>query len=324
MQNPSSRRVWLAAALATACWPALSQETFPAKPITLVVPFSAGSGTDQITRLLAKGLTGNLGVPVIVENKPGASGAIAASAAAKAKPDGYTLLIGSATTNAVNFSLFSGKLGYTPDSFEIISTLSSSPISLYVPYASPWKSVADLKAASAQARPVLTCGSGNAVNQVACEIFRQQARVPLINVPYKSNPNSLSDLAGGQIAFAFSDATAALALVESKRVRTLAVATTKRYPSYADTPTFEEAGVAKFEFTGWTAVFAPAGVPRPVIETLHQALVKVMALPEVAQYTQRTGSVVKSASLAESREFATQELARWSRYIKESNVKFDQ
>lgn len=324
MTRTSHHSLWLAVAIAATGLPAVAQDAFPSKPITLVVPFGAGSGTDLVTRLVGKSLQESLGVSVVVENKPGANGAIAAAGVARSKPDGYTLLVGSATTNAANFAFFPGKLGYTPESFNIVSGLSASPISLYVPIDSPWKSLVDLRAAGQQPGRGLTCGSGNAVTQVACEVFRLQTSLPMTNVPYKSNPNSLIDVAGGQISFAFSDAGAAQPLLEGKRLRPLVVAATQRHVAYPDTPTFEELGVPHFEFTGWTAVFAPAGTPAPVVEKLHQAIHKAITSPEARQFLQRSGSVAKAMSLAENRQFAVGELARWTRYIKESNVKPEQ
>lgn len=324
MTSPSFHSLWLTVAIVATGLPAAAQDAYPSKPITLVVPFGAGSGTDLVTRLVGKSLQESLGVPVVVENKPGANGAIAATSVAWSKPDGHTLLVGSATTNAANFAFFPGKLGYTPESFDIVSGLSASPISLYVPIDSPWKSLADLKAVSQQPGRGLTCGSGNAVTQVACEVFRLQTGLATTNVPYKSNPNALTDVAGGQISFAFSDAGAAQPLLDGKRLRPLAVAATQRHGTYPDTPTFEELGVPHFEFTGWIAMFAPAGTPAPVLEKLHPAIQKAITSPETKQFLERSGSVAKTMSLAESRRFAATEVTRWARYIKESNVKPEQ
>lgn len=324
MFKPRLADCLVVATLSIQAVPSLAQDGYPSKPVTLVVPFGAGSGTDLITRLLGKHLQDRFGVPFVVDNKPGANGAIGATTVARAKPDGYTLLVGSATTNAANFSFFPGKLGYTPDSFDIVSGLSSSPISLYVPADSPWKTLNDVKAFSQKPGADLSCGSGNAVTQVACEMLRVQTGWPMTNVPYKSNPNALTDVAGGQISFAFSDAGAAQPMLDGKRLRPLAVAASHRHTAYTDTPTFEEQGVRQFEFTGWTAVFAPAGTPATVQEKLNQAIQKAMASADVQLFLQRSGSIARPMNLDESRRFATSELNRWTRYIKESNVKPEQ
>lgn len=310
-----------ATVLLAAATAATARDAFPSKPITLVVPFGAGSGTDLVARVVAKSLQASLGVAVVVDNRPGANGAIGATAVARAKADGHTLLVGSATTNAANFSFFPGKLGYGPESFDIVAGLSYSPISLYVPVASPWKTVADLVAAGNRQGPGLTCGSGNAVTQVACEVFRQQTGITAVNVPYKSNPQSLIDVAGGQVAYAFSDAGAAQTFIDGRKLRPLAVAATERYGAYPDAPTFREQGVDHFEFTGWTAVYAPAGTPAPVVERLNQAVRAAVESPESRQLLTQSGSGVMNMDVAQSRRFSTNEISRWTRYITESHVK---
>jgi len=307
--------------LAACAWPAHAQETFPTRPITMLVPFGAGSGTDLITRLLSKSMQESLGVPVVVDNKPGANGAIGATTVARAKPDGYTLLVGSGTTNAANYALFPGKLGYTPESFETVSGISAGPISLYVPADSPWQSIADIQAASQQPGAALSCGSGNAVTQVACEMFRLQSGAQMVNVPYKANSAALTDVVGKQVSFAFSDAAASQALIDAGRLRPLAVAAAMRHAGYPDTPTFGEQGLQQFEFTGWVAVFAPAGTPAPVVEQLHRAVQTAIVSSEMQLFIKKTGGAATSMSLVESRQFVKDELVRWNRYVKESNVK---
>jgi tripartite-type tricarboxylate transporter receptor subunit TctC len=316
---------YLLAATVAATMPALqAQETYPSRPITLVVPFAAGSGTDIGTRILAKDLTALLGATVIVENKPGANGAIAAQAAARAKPDGYTLLVGSATTNAANFAFFPGKLGYEPTSFDIVSGLGGSAISLYVAAGSPWKSVAELVADAKRQPGKLSCGSGNAVTQVACEVFRKQAGIETINVPYKSNPQSLTDVVGGQVAFAFADAAVAQVFLEGKRLRAIGVAGAQRNAVTPDTATFKEQGFPDFEITAWTAVFTPAGTPAAIVEKLNAAIRKSSESPESVASRTRSGSFAINLDVAEARRFAANELDRWARYVRDSGVKPEQ
>lgn len=320
--TPRNRLHMLAlAALACLSTASMAQDSFPSKNITLVVPFGSASGTDFIARVIAKNMQDSLGVPVVVDNKPGANGAIGASAVARAQADGYTLLIGSATTNAVNYFFFPGKLGYEAASFAPVAGLSAGPISLYVPTASPWKTLAELVAAGKASGQPLNCGSGNAVTQVACEVFRQQEELDAVNIPYKSNPQSLTDLAGGQLAYAFSDPGAAQTFIEGQKVRPLAVAALQRHGKYPDTPTFSEQGVKNFVFTGWTAAFAPAGTPLPVLEKLNAAFRKAMAAPNTVSLLQRSGSGGMDLSLEDSRRFVADEIARWSHYIQISHVK---
>ena len=325
MRRPALLRYLLAATAAVTLTPAvLAQDSYPSRPITMVVPFAAGSGTDIGTRILAKDLTALLGATVIVENKPGANGAIAAQAAARAKPDGYTLLVGSATTNAANFAFFPGKLGYEPTSFDIVSGLGGSAISLYVAANSPWKNIADLVADAKRQPGKFNCGSGNAVTQVACEVFRKQAGIEAVNVPYKSNPQSLTDVVGGQVSYAFADASVAQVFLEGKRLRAIGVAAAQRNPVTPDAATFKEQSYADFEITAWTAVFAPAGTPAAIVEKLNAAIRKSADSPESVASRTRSGAFAINLDVPEARRFAASELARWARYVKDSGVKPEQ
>lgn len=310
---------------ANAYMPSLyAQETYPNKAITIVVPFAAGSGADIGGRLLAKDLSDTLGVAVVVDNKPGANGAIGAQAAARAKPDGYTLMVGSATTNATNFAFFPGKLGYETSSFDVVGGLGASPISLFVPAASPWRTVADLVADAKKSPGKLSCGSGNAVTQVACEVFRRQAGFDAVTVPYKSNPQSLTDLVGGQISFAFADAAVSQVFLEGKKLRAIGVAASHRNPATPDAATFKEQGFADFEITAWTAVFAPAGTPVAIEEKLNAAIRKSTEAPASVEMRAKSGSVGMPFNLADGKRFLGQEVQRWARYVKESGVKPEQ
>ncbi|MFT4194241.1 Bug family tripartite tricarboxylate transporter substrate binding protein [Ottowia sp.] len=300
---------------------AQAQQPWPARPITLVVPFGPGSGTDIGTRLLSKELSGVLGVPVIVDNKPGANGAIGAQAVAKAAPDGHTLLVGSATTNALNYAFFPSKLNYKPESFVAVSGMGSSPIGLYVGADAPWGGLADLVAASKKNPGKFSCGSGNTVTQVACAVLRKRTGIDAVNAPYKSNPQALADVAGGQVTYAFSDASAAQTLVDGKKIRALAMAAEKRAAAAPNVATFGEQGVADFEFTGWTAVFAPAGTPAPVVEKLNALIRRANQSPEAAHLRAQSGSSVLDFDVATAKRFVDGEVARWGRYVKDADVK---
>lgn len=296
-----------------------AQDRYPTRPITLVVPFAPGSGTDIATRSLARSLGETLNAAVVVDNKPGANGAIGAQAVARARPDGYTLLVGSATTNAANYAFFPGKLGYEPSTFEMVAGMMGSSLALHVVATSPWQSVADLVAAGKKAE--LNCGSGNAVTQVACEIFKRQAQIQATTIPYKSNPQSLTDLVGGQISFAFADTAASQALVQGKQLRVLAIAGTERNASVPDVRTFAEQGMPKFQFTAWTGLFAPKGTPEAIQEALNAGVNRWLASPEGLQLRDQTGSMQFRFSRPEAQRFVQSEVERWATYIKESNVR---
>lgn len=303
--------------------PAQAQDAYPSRTITLVVPFPAGSGTDMSARLLAKDMAESLGQTVVVENRPGANGTLGAQMVARARPDGYTLLIGAAATNASNYAFFPGRLGYTPASFEIVGGMGIVPLSLFVPAGSPWKTLADLIADAKKNPGKIACGSGTTVAQVACEVFKLRAGVDLLNVPYKGSPPALNDLAGGQVQVVFADGTSAASLIEGKRLRVLATAAGKRLPYWPEVPTFVELGMTDLEISAWSALFVPAGTPAAVQQRLNAAVRRSIDSPESVATRQRTGSLAMPFSLEEGRRFVAAEIERWARFVKDSGVKLD-
>lgn len=327
---PAFQRLFSAAAALSLCAlatavpaPAQAQDAYPSRTITLVVPFPAGSGTDMSARLLAKDMAESLGQTVVVENRPGANGTLGAQMVARARPDGYTLLIGAAATNASNYAFFPGRLGYTPASFEIVGGMGIVPLSLFVPAGSPWKTLADLIADAKKNPGKIACGSGTTVAQVACEVFKLRAGVDLLNVPYKGSPPALNDLAGGQVQVVFADGTSAASLIEGKRLRVLATAAGKRLPYWPEVPTFVELGMTDLEISAWSALFVPAGTPAAVQQRLNAAVRRSIDSPESVATRQRTGSLAMPFSLEEGRRFVAAEIERWARFVKDSGVKLD-
>lgn len=302
---------------------AAAQDSYPTRAITLVVPFPAGSGTDLSARMLAKDMTESLGQSVVVENRPGANGSLGAQIVMRAKPDGHTLLIGAAATNASNYAFYPGKLGYTPASFDIVGGLGIVPLSMVVAGNSPWKNLAELIADAKKNPGKLACGSGTTTAQVACEIFMLRAGISVLNVPYKGTPPAMTDLAGGQVQFVFADGTSAAPLVEQKRLRVLATAASKRAPYWPDVPTFIELGMADLEISAWSAVFVPAGTPAAVQQRLNAVVRRSTESPESVASRQRTGSLAMGYTLDEARRFIAGEIERWARFVKESGVKLE-
>ena len=300
--------------------PAAAQE-WPTRAVTLVVPFGPGSGADNGARTIARHFTEYTGQPFTVENRPGFNGAIATQAVARAKPDGYTLVIGSAATHATNYAFYPGKLGYEPSSFDAAAGLGYSPILLFVGPTFAGRSVADVIAEAKRQPGKLSCGSGNTVTQVACEAFRKAAGIDIVNVPYKSNPLSLNDLAGSQISMAFADASVALPYLSRGAARAGGVAAAQRLSSQPDVPTFREQGIPGFEITAWTAVFAPAGTPPAVLERINALVRRSNDSKEAVELREKTGSSAFTLSVAQTRQFVADEVERWARYIRETGVK---
>ena len=231
-----------AAAATLAALPVAAQD-YPSKPISLVVPFGPGSGTDQFARVLAQALGDDLKVPIVVENKGGAAGFIAAQYVAKAAPDGYTLLTTTNTTQSANEHLFK-KLPYDPvKDFAPITLVSTGQMLLLVRPDSPYKTLADLIAAAKKAPGKLSFGAGSSSSQVASELLKQMAHVDALYVPYKSNPLALTDLIGGQIDFMFADAPTALPQVQGGKLRALAASGSKRVAAAPDVPTVDRKSV---------------------------------------------------------------------------------
>jgi Uncharacterized protein conserved in bacteria len=306
-------------ALAVMSTPALAQD-YPNKPITIVVPFGAGSGTDQSARLYGQAVAEHLKVPVIVENKGGASGFIAAQQVAKAAPDGYTVFITTNTTQVANPHLFK-KLPYDPvKDFTPVTLLAKGQMLLVVRPDSPYKSVSDLLGAARKTPGKLNYGSGSSSSQVAGELLEQMADVDMVNVPYKSNPLSITDLIGGQIDFMFADAPTAMPQVQGGKLRALATSGAKRLASAPEVPTVGEAGVKGYDMTYWFAVYLPAGAPPAVVKRLHEAFAKASDAPEVQAFQAKTSGEVALTTPEGLGQFQAAESKKWQQVIRAAGI----
>ena len=312
--------VLAAAAAALLALPAAAQD-YPGKPITLVVPFGPGSGTDQMARLYAKALGDELKVPIVVENKGGASGFIAAQLVAKAAPDGYTLMMTTNTTHAANEHLFK-KLPYDPvKDFAPIELLATGQMLLLVQPNSPYKSVADLLAAARKEPGKLDFGSGSSSSQVAGYALQQMAHLDMVNVPYKSNPQAITDLIGGRFTFMFADTSTALPQVQGGKLRALATSGAKRVAALPDVPTVAEAGVKGYDVSYWFAAYAPAGTPPAIVTKLNQVFAKASATAEVKAYMSQTSSALTSSTPDGLARFQAAESKKWGDVIRAAGIK---
>ena len=279
---PRRRQVCLAlAGLAALHDPAFAQGRFPERPITLVVGWTAGGSADAVARLVANEMAGVLGQSVVVENRAGAGSNIGSELVARAKPDGYTIMLATSASHGFNSALFS-KLPYKPvEDFAPIGMINTSPGTLLVPVDSPFRSVRDLiEAAKAQPGKLNYASAGIGSSQhLAGAMFKKLADVDIPHIPFKGAAPAMTDLMAGRVDMIIT--TGPLPFIRSGKLRPLAVAARERHPALPDVPTFEQAGVKGFYTDNWYGLVAPAGTPRPVLDTLNAALNKALTKPEV-------------------------------------------
>jgi tripartite-type tricarboxylate transporter receptor subunit TctC len=316
---PIPRRTLLAAALALT--PLLtSAQAWPAKPVTFIVPFAAGSATDQLARALGQSLTEQTQQAVVVDNKAGASGMIAAQAAARAPADGYTVLITTNTTHAANEHLYK-KLPYDPvKDFAPVTGLGKGGQVLVVNATSPYKSVAELLAA-ARAKPgKLTFGSGSSSSRIAGELFRQMSGTDILHVPYKSNPLAITDLLGGQIDMMITDTSTGVPQIKAGKLRALGVSTAKRLAMLPGVPTIDEAGVKGYDMGYWFAAYVPAATPAPVVQRLHELLTRGLGTAAVKAFFETSGGEPFPTTPEGLAKFQLDEAKKWGKVIKAAGI----
>ncbi|MDM0018796.1 tripartite tricarboxylate transporter substrate binding protein [Variovorax sp. J22R187] len=298
-------------------------EPWPSRPITYVVPFTPGGSTDVIGRLIAQKLGELLGQPVVVDNKPGAAGAVGAAYAAKAKPDGYTLFGGTISTHAINASLYKN-LPYDPvKDFDPISLVAFLPNVLIVDPALGVDSVAELVALlrkEPSRRSFASSGAGTSTH-LAGEMLGDMIGVKLTHIPYKGTPPAMLDVSSGQVTFMFDQLTAALPLVQAGKLKLLAVTSARRMALAPALPTMQEAGVPGFEMASWQAVYAPRGLPAPVGQRLATEIRKILLSPEVKdKLSNQLGMEVVAGSPAELAALMQKEIPRWGELVRKSGA----
>lgn len=319
------KKLTLAAALAAAalCGSAWAQ-TYPSKPITLVVPFSPGGATDIMSRLLAERLNKRLGQTVLVENKPGAGTMIASEYVAKAPADGYTLLI-AASSLGIAPSLYK-KVNYDPiKDFTPVSQVASVVHVLVVHPTMPVKNVGELitwlKANPTKAN-YGSVGAGTSTHLEA-ELFNSVAGVKMEHIPYKGSAPALTDMIGGQLQVMFDAYASSGPFIKDGRVRLLAVTTAQRSKSLPDTPTVSESGLPGYEAMPWLGVVAPAGTPAPVVNKLYAELHEVLKEPEVQDKFRSLGLDIIGSKPDEFSAFLKKDIVKWAKVIKDSGAKAD-
>jgi tripartite-type tricarboxylate transporter receptor subunit TctC len=314
------RMLGLLAGMAMALAIPVAAQEYPTKPIRIVVPFGPGTATDIVARTVGAELANKTGQPVVIENKAGAEGQIGAQAAATAAPDGYTLFITTQTTQAMNVHIYKS-LPYDPvKSFAPISGLSLGAQVVMVKNELPVKTIGEL-IALARAQPgKLSFGSGNGSSRGGAELFRIMAKVDLLGVPYKTQPQAISDLMGDRIDVIFSDFTTGLPPVLDGRVRGLAVTSKKRIAGLEQFPTVEEA-VPGFEMWAWTAAYVPAGTPRPIVDRLNALVREAMKSETYLALTRTTYGVPFPGTPEELAAFQAVETKKWGEIVTVAGMK---
>jgi tripartite-type tricarboxylate transporter receptor subunit TctC len=311
----------IVAALAGALFSLPAQgQPYPNRPITLIVPFGAGSGTDAVSRIVAQGLSVGLKQNVVVENRPGGNGAIAAAYVARAAPDGYTLFMSTNSPHSAAPFLMKN-VGYDPaKDFAPVSRVGSFTLMLVINPALAIKSVPEL-IAYAKANPgKLSFGSGNTSGIIAGETLKHWAGIDILHVPYKSVPPALTDVLGGRISMAFTDLTPGLPHVRTGALRALAVTRKARSKLLPDVPSFHEAGITDFEVDSWAALFAPANTPPDVITLLNGEARRVIDDPQVNAQIANIGFEAFSSTPDELGDFVRSQLVKWSRMTKDAGI----
>ena len=306
--------------------PVAGAQSYPAKPIRIVVGFAAGGTSDIIARALAAPMSELLGQQVVVDNRPGAGGAIAMDVAAKAAPDGYILGLGSAGSMSINPHLQSNLPYDVWRDFAPVAMFANASYVLNVHPSVPAHSIKQLIAA-AKARPGRlnfgTAGTGS-TNHMGCVLFLSMAGISAQHVPYKGGAPALIDLMGGQIDFVIDPTVTTLPYVKSGRLRPLAVSTAKRFALLPDLPTISEAGVPGYEFANWFGILAPAGTPAAVIDRLNAASNKALERPEFKERLSGQGADPLSGSTADFAAMLKREFAKYAKLVKDTGIKAEQ
>ena len=318
-------RCWAIAALLAVFAQNAFAQAYPTHSIRLVVPFPAGGTTDILARAAAQKLSESLGQAVVVDNRPGAAGNIGADLVAKSAPDGYTLLMGTVGTHAINPSLYA-KMPYDHvKDFVPVVLVAGVPNVLAVYPAFPVNSVAEL-IALAKSKPgtinFASSGSGTSIH-LSGELFKTMAGVDMTHIPYKGSSPALTDLMGGQVQIMFDNLPSSLPLIKAGKLRAIAVTSLKRAPALPDVPTISESGLPGFEASSWFGVLAPAGTPAPIVAKLNADVNKWLQSPEAREQLLAQGANAAGGTPEQFAAHIRAETEKWAKVVKASGAKAD-
>jgi tripartite-type tricarboxylate transporter receptor subunit TctC len=298
-------------------------ESYPARPVTLIVPFAPGGGTELLARTLGQRLEQRLDKPFVIENRPGAGGVTGALAVARAAADGYTILMAPAPVMAINVTLHK-KLPYDPATdFVPLGLLVASPYVLVVTPALPVQSVAELIALAKQQPERLAYASAGpgTPHHLFPELLKSMTGIAMTHIPYRGSVPALTDVAAGHVQLMFSDVPPARGLIAEGKVRALAVSTKERVAVLPDVPTIAESAVPGFDAASWQMVVAPAGTPKHIVEQLHGEIRSIMAQPDVKEQIAKQGLLpVDTPSVASLQVFVKTEIARWGAVVQQAGI----
>ena len=314
-------RRFLMAATSTFAAPSLARaDSFPNGPIRILVPFGPGSATDQAARNIADGLNRIFGVPVVVENKPGANGAIAADLAAKSKPDGQTIFVCSNTAAASNVALMKS-LPYDPlRDFDPVTIIGKAPVFMMVNPKLEAGTAQEFVALAKRQPGTINFGSGSSSTRISGELLKAKAGIDMVHVPYKSTPLALQDTMSGHVQMCFADPVTGLPQVKAGTVRCLGVGNRGRYKLTPDIPTLIEQGIPDFELMTWTGVLFPKGVPQAVFKTLRDAIVKTITEPTYVERQAVGGSEITPTTPEEMRQIQIAEIQLYRDMMKVAGI----
>lgn len=319
------RQIFVCAAMALS-WcvagGAIAQSKYPDKPITIVVPSAPGGTTDFTARLIAEPLSRALGQPVIIDNKAGASGNIGNQAVARAKPDGYTLLLAYSGYQVGNPHLFK-RAGWDPiRDFAPVAMLSRAPQVLVAKSGLPANNMRELIAyAKANPGKLNYASSGNgSIQHIAGELFKQLTNTDISHVPYKGAGPAVQDLLGGQVDLFFTTPASVVAHLKADKLKGLAVTSAQRLSSLPTVPTASESGLVSFNLDSWFALYAPAGTPPDIVQILNTEIAKILTMPDVKKKAEDSGTTVEQMSPAKLGDYTRKELELWGRIIKSANI----
>lgn len=312
------RTLVLAAALVGASVHA--QGSYPVQTIRLVAPFAPGSSSDVTARAIAQKIAGPLGQPVVVENRPGANGGIAMQAVARSKADGYTLAVATVSSTVVPFIISKNVPFDLFKEFTPVATMANTPLLLTVPQESPIGSVADLVAAAKKAPNTLSYGNSAGLYRIAMEALNHQAGIDLLGVPFKGAGPAATEMLAGRITVNPDALGSAGPMLQSKRMRAVAVLGSTRTPSLPDVPTMQELGYKGFAFNGWLGILAPAGTPQAVIDRLHKEIAEAVKSPEIQALYARLGMEGTVLSPRAYGEEMKKDMAKYSAVAQQARI----